>query len=710
MKPILLLAALAALALPVSASAGSGWIQTAYADRINNAYDFFDSANWDEGDVNGLFGSGLGTGKTTQFIKFGQDWTNAFSFAHSNEANLTFVGDGTRNATWFVPGDAVFASPATKGAITFGNETDGRKFFLDLGGAKRRFALGGTGGYAFANAVTNGDLEIESTAPAVSLKYSGAMVAGDLDFFGTKLQFDSSKNGEAGAARARNLVFRGQEFEVKGNGTVHAEDCIDGDFVVDGSRGALKLLSVVTGTAGASFTADALSITNGALLGIRGAGLGGTPGTGVANVFFGTAPATVGGAGGTECPVIPSVIASSTYGNNSILGYAYDSSLATYAATTGVRPLDFSTEFVSSAGNVVSGRENLLVVHGSAVEVDGDVTVNAVVLQGGAGSDTSTLSGTEGSVLRVTSGQVLVGYHLKTTPVISVPVDFGSARGCISYAAGKGTTWSAPIAGSGGVVFAWFYCGTNQQAGITLSGDSTYTGDTFVNGSAFIGAKSDVLPHGARTGDVFVRGVLGFNGSSKGSDKIHPVVNGLYGDGTFKRATYNIDVDIGDNDADGDFDGIVADFNNVYKIGAGTQRFGGPVNCNMTFNVNAGTAVIDDALTVPTATVASGATIGGGGSISGDLDFAEGSFLAVSVANNAAPCLGVAGAVTGSAQVTVSAADRVRDGFSACILRSGSALPANFRCATKGYRLELREGGTELWLLKNPSATLIVVK
>ena len=712
MKPTTLLAALAALAIPVSAFAGTGWIQTAYADRINNAYDFFDSANWDEGDVNGLFGSGLGTGKTTQYIKFGQDWTNAFSFTHSNEANLTFVGDGTRNATWFVPGDMVFAPQTTKGVITFGNENAGRAFILDLGGAKRRFELGGTAGYAFANAVTNGDLDVESTAPAVSLRYSGAKIDGDLGFSGTKLQFDSGKNGESGAVRARNLVFRGQEFEVKGNNTVHAEDGIDGDFIVEGSSGALKLLSVLAGTAGASFTAGALSITNNALLGIRGAGLGGTPGAGVANVFFETAPETVGGAGGTECPVIPGVVASPITGEykNAILGYAYDSSLATYDAATGVRPLDFSTEFVSTADAVVSGRENLLVGHGKTIAVSGDVTVNSVVFQGGETNVASTLSGTDGSVLHVTSGQVLVGYHRNTTPVISVPVSFTNRPGCISFACGKNTTWSGSIGGNRGIVLSWFNCTTNQANGITISGNHAYTGDTFVNATLFVELNAKVFPFGERTGDVYVRGVVGFKGSSKGSDKVHPVVNGLYGDGTFKRASYNVDVDIGDNDADGDFDGTVADFNNVYKIGAGTQRFGGPVNCNTTFNVNAGTALIDDALTVPTATVAAGATIGGGGSISGDLDFAEGSFLAVAVANGAAPCLDVAGAVTGSAQVAVSAEGRIRDDFAACILRSASPLSESYRCATKGYQLELREGDTELWLRKTSTALLIVVK
>ena len=42
-------------------------------------------------------------------------------------------------------------------------------------------------------------------------------------------------------------------------------------------------------------------------------------------------------------------------------------------------------------------------------------------------------------------------------------------------------------------------------------------------------------------------------------------------------------------------------------------------------------------------------------------------------------------------------------------------LPVHFRLLisifeAKGYKLELRENDTELWLIKNPSALLIVVK
>ena len=712
-KAITLLVGICAGMFASRALAGTGWTQTTWADKLANAHNFYDTANWDDGDINGVFGSGLGTGKITQYIKFGQDWSNAFSFVHSNEANLTFVGDGLRNATWFVPGDVVFAPPTTKGVICFGNENVYRKFILDLGAAKRKFTLSGTAGYVFANSITNGNLEISSAAPVVSLRYSDATIDGNLDFYGTKLQFDSSKNDATmglGAVRAKNVVFRGQELEVKGNGTVASADSIDGILTVDGSRGALKLVSIVAGTEGSSFTADGLSVTNGALLGFRGAGLGGTPGAGVANIYFAHEPETVGGTGGTECPVIPSVIVSPTYGSNSILGYAYDTSLATYDATTGVRPLDFSTEYVNSTNGVVSGRENLLIEHGSSVEVSGDVTVNSVALQGGQGSTPSTLSGGEGAVLHVTSGQVLVGYHRNTTPVVSVPIDFGTRMGCISYASGKNTTWASAISGSRGVTLAWFSLATAPAGGFTMSADCSYTGDTYVNGTAYIGLKCKVLPCAERTGNVYVRGVLGFNGSSKGTDIVHPVINGLYGDGTIKRASYNIDLDVGDNNADGDFDGVMQDFNNVYKVGSGSQRFGGTISCNNTFNVNAGVVILDGAVTQGAVNVAAGAAIGGNGGITNNLVFASGAKLAVAVTDGVASCLTVAGAVSGG-PVTVNANVTGRKWRDAqCILKSNAAIAATFVKGTGVGSLELRNNDTELWATPKTSGLCVFIQ
>jgi len=688
----------------------TGWIQTTWADKIANAHDFFNTDNWDGGIITGEFGSGLGSAKTTQIIKFGADWSQAFSFTHSNEANLTFVGDGTRDATWFVAADMLFTPPTTKGMITFGNGDANRKFLINLGGARRKFRLDGTNGYVFMNGISNGDLLVDSSAPTVALRYSDAKVDGDLEFYGTKLQFDSSKDGEAGAVRAKDVVFYGQELEIRGNKTVYAHERIDGDLTVDGSRGALKLLSVIAGTAGTSFTADSLSVENGALLGVRGAGLGDTPGAGVANVFFETAPALIGGTGGAECPVIPFVIASPTYGDNSILGYAYDTSLATYDTATGVRPLNFSTEYVTSQESITTGRENFLVPHGASTVIDGDVSVNSVVLRGGDGTTPSTLSGGEGSILRVTSGQIVVGYQRNAAPTISVPVDFGNRHGSISYAAGKNTHWNSPISGNQGLSLTWFYRTVSGNAGITMSGDSDYTGDTYINGNVFIGVNSRVLPCGERSGNVYVRGALGFNGDSKTSVQYR--INGLYGDGTIKRSTYTINLDIGDNDASGDFSGVLQDFSDVTKIGTGTQRFGGTVTLasNGNFNVNAGKVVLDGTVTQGAVNVAAGAAIGGSGSIATTLAFTDGAKLLVKIANGVASCLSVAGTVSGGT-VTVDA-DVAGGKWTEpqCILRSGNAITETFAKGAGVGALELRENGTELWATPRKAGFYVVIQ
>lgn len=688
----------------------TGWIQTTWADKIANAHDFFNTDNWDGGIITGEFGSGLGSAKTTQIIKFGADWSQAFSFTHSNEANLTFVGDGTRDATWFVAADMLFTPPTTKGTITFGNGDANRKFLINLGGARRKFRLDGTNGYVFMNGISNGDLLVDSSAPTVALRYSDAKVDGDLEFYGTKLQFDSSKDGEAGAVRAKDVVFYGQELEIRGNKTVYAHERIDGDLSVDGSRGALKLLSVIAGTAGAAFTADSLSVENGALLGVRGAGLGDTPGAGVANVFFETAPALIGGTGGAECPVIPFVIASPTYGDNSILGYAYDTSLATYDTATGVRPLNFSTEYVTSQESIATGRENLLVPHGASTVIDGDVSVNSVVLRGGDGTTPSTLSGGEGSILRVTSGQIVVGYQRNAAPTISVPVDFGNRHGSISYAAGKNTYWNSPISGNQGLSLTWFQRTVSGTAGITMSGDSDYTGDTYINGNVFIGVNSCVLPCGERSGNVYVRGALGFNGDSKTSVQYR--INGLYGDGTIKRSTYNINLDIGDNDASGDFSGVLQDFSDVTKIGTGTQRFGGTVALasNGALNVNAGAVVIDGVVTQGVVNVAAGAAIGGDGGITNSVAFANGAKFVVNVADDVASCLDVAGDVTGG-PVTVTA--NVTSGkwrTPQCVLKSDVAITATFVRGTGVGSFELRNNGSELWVSPKIPGMVIVIR
>ena len=162
---------------------GGGWIVTA---NDGKKHDFFSTDNWDQGLITGEFGSGLGKNKTTQTITFGQDWSGNLSFTHSNEAFLTLCGDGSRDATWFVPGDVTFAAGAWKGWVKFGTQNAGSKFYVDLGGKSPTFTMKGTSGYYFYNTISNGAFRIggESTS-FVSFYNDDATVDGDIYFYGT---------------------------------------------------------------------------------------------------------------------------------------------------------------------------------------------------------------------------------------------------------------------------------------------------------------------------------------------------------------------------------------------------------------------------------------------------------------------------------------------------------------------------------------------
>ena len=438
---------------------------------------------------------------------------------------------------------------------------------------------------------------------------------------------------------------------------------------------------------------------------VRGAKLGGD-----AKVLFDTAPETVGG-------LVPQLIGAKTDSDTAGQNGQYDQSFVAYDSENGLVPLDLETGY----SNEVSAVEavNLYVAYGTTNVLSGPATVNTLYLGAKNGGDQCAAivpgEGVQDATLAVESGMVIIGYNSSAGnykyPTIGVPLDFGTRPGFVVVPGGKRSQINGAIKGTNGVTFTTPMATSAAIATSGLvfggnAGESTYTGDTYIQTYVNAG-KTGVLPHGDRTGNVHVNGTLHADDFT---------INGLYGKGTVNRVSSGTKHSyVGDNDADGDFDGTISITDNastLTKIGTGTQRFGGTVTLasNGSVNVAGGTMILDGTVSQGAVNVAADAAIGGGGSIATTLTFADGGLLAVSIANNAAPCLGVAGAVTGSAQVTVSAADRVRDGFSACILRSGSALPATFRCATKGYRLELREGGTELWLIKNPSATLIVVK
>ena len=697
LKTSLLLAA-----LPLAAHAG--WLPTGWGD-----FYYTNTVNWTDGVIDNAYDAAF-SGKATQNLLFDAPFTftNGLSFTHPGEITTVFRGQGG-NVSVRLLGDIEVNKSAngSKGSLTFGSNTDGQHLDIDLGGAKRTIHNANLDVY-LRNTLFNGDLRIENGNWAY-FAGTGGIPAGTLELApASTMVLDSSTVGDLGATRAASVRLTRSTLLARGNRTADATETIAGPIVVDGSTGGASFISIQGGNGHTELlTATALEREPWVPLCISGATLGATNGAGtVARFLLDTPPALVGGggaAGSTNISIVPGMVGSKNYRSD---GHAdYSLSFLTYDPETGFRPLELDTEFVQETDFPVgqTTAANVRVANGSATEVTEETTINSLLLQGSYGNTAETVVSGAGP-LHITSGQIIIGYHGQKTPGITVPVDFGSARGFIEYPQGKGSVMSGSISGSGGVVFYQASMSTTG-AGLVLTGTHAWTGDTYVQSQLEV--DDNALPGGARTGDIYLNSILFVNAGT---------YNGLNGSGSLRRRHSGAaHIYFGDNDADGDFTGDVTQNKGkftIHKIGAGTQRFA----CSSMTGLNglqadAGTLILDGTLSESSVTVANGAAFGGGGTVAaGGVTFAEGSAFAVSITNNAAPCLTVSGAVTGSPAVEVSAEGRVRDDFSACILRAGSVLPSTFTCATKGYRLELREEGTELWLIKNPVAMLIVVK
>jgi autotransporter-associated beta strand protein len=128
-------------------------------------------------------------------------------------------------------------------------------------------------------------------------------------------------------------------------------------------------------------------------------------------------------------------------------------------------------------------------------------------------------------------------------------------------------------------------------------------GDLYINGLASIDTPS-FLPSGTRKGNVYVNGKFLPNGGT---------INGLFGNGIVDKAyTGPATLSIGDNDADGDFGGAIKNSKgnfNFTKIGAGTQRLGGPVTIGGDFRVNGGTLQLEGTISAKSVAVANGAQL-----------------------------------------------------------------------------------------------------
>ncbi len=708
MKPLLLLAA---LALPAVSFAGTGWTNT-----VAGAQQFLEPANWDEGDVNGVFpAEWTSSSSATHSIRLTNDWTGTIRFLGSIVKEVTFAGYNAANtrgeARTITLTDDLVIQPAvsqyTDSRITFDANVG-----FDLGGKTRTLFGNGILGtkLRFNGPFSNGNLVLDGDGSAMAL-LGAAAVDGDV-VLRPNTTLSADYPGSA------TFVKRANDVELhRAILSVNARNASDtarfGALAVTGiDAPSVSILQVTHNNKVAAFSADALSVANGGTLAVMATDLGAAESAAKGcNVYFASAPAIAGSgsSGSVSAPVVVGVVAitNSTISKATLAGadnsgyvYANQPVLATYDEMVGIRALS-----ATETSEAVSGDEavNLVVPSATTLSLEADATINSLQLRAGA-YNTASQKITGDKTLTVQSGMVLATPP-KDGAKIDVALDFKNATGRFIAGGPKNyaVVLSRSVAGSGGLVFSktlqtsWdtaIVPSTNAK-GFDVSGSSgsTYTGDTWVQCIVEAGS-SDFLPHGsARPGNTIANGSLNFNAIA---------VNGLFGTGLVRGTT----LAVGEDGSDGDFSGTMS-VTTVNKVGTGTQRLAG--TATGTLNANAGTLLVDGALT-GSANVADGGAIGGDGSISGGLTFSKGALLAVSIADGSAPCLHVAGAVTGPGAVSVSAEGRVSDNFKACVLRSGTDLPSALRCATKGYRLELRENDTELWLLKNPRATVIVVK
>jgi len=367
---------------------------------------------------------------------------------------------------------------------------------------------------------------------------------------------------------------------------------------------------------------------------------------GAANITCSYGVNTVGtGAEGTAyVPVVP-------WARGAIASDAKDAvftQLVTYG-DNGFRFLDPETEYETVSSATESPYEptegaNLRVTAAGAVEIAGGCTVNSFSMLS-QNAATVTVSG---GTMAISSG--VLDLSVWQTVTLEGNFDFGETTAYITQCANKSATLKGDIAGRDIVFADNVLAYSSGNAPLFVKSTGTFTGDLYINGLASIDTPS-FLPSGARKGNVYANGKFLLNGGT---------MNGLFGNGVLDKSyTGTATVLVGDNDAAGDFGGAIKNSKgnfNFTKIGAGTQRLGGPVTIGGDFEVNGGTLLLEGTISAKSVSVANGAQ------------------LVVNVPDDAEEAVKV---VTTTAAMDIS----------------------HFTKGENVHALELREDGTELWAM-----------
>jgi autotransporter-associated beta strand protein len=366
-------------------------------------------------------------------------------------------------------GNIVFNGPITVGnsATAFRNEggTITLNTALDIGGAT---VLGVNSDFYPAIGPATLTLGGNTSTFGTLLNTSALTVAG-----GATLNIDNSSSSTGNLA---NRINDSAPVNLQSGVIVLRTAAAGSSELLGATRAAgYSILQVQPGTAGAGMlTLNSLERADRGVLLVRGQNLGNNGVASHANLFVnGAAPAMVGGggaAGSTTQAIVPWMVGN--YSTSSSTGIA--TTFVTYDASTGLRPLNTTTEFASALGG--SASDNVLLSAVSTVN-DANVTVNALALS--ANNMSLTGSGT----LNIGSGAML--FSGTGVATIANNLNFGGAEGI--FTTNSTVNISGNLSGSNGLTKA-------GQNSLVLSGNNTgLTGPlTLLGYSSSNGSRIDI--------------------------------------------------------------------------------------------------------------------------------------------------------------------------------------------------------------------------
>ncbi len=387
-------------------------------------------------------------------------------------------------------GDNVFGATGAGNGLSFnggslfnnitGGLTSARPIFLDTGGALFYLntaatlsgVISGPGSlndYGFAavamtltgpNTYTGATITSSSTVSALTLSGSGSInTSSSYDLAGTLTLTNSTTTGIDRLNNTGAITSHGVLITTTGNATTASAETAGALILANGNT----TINVTPGTAGSSLNFASLTRQGGSTLFVRGTTLGNTPGAGVATITAGAAPTLLGGAGAagsTTISIVPWILGNLTANISLSAANTAGSSLVTYDATNGFRPLA-TAEYATALG--VSNSDNVRLT--AATAATAGVTANALLF---APAAIATLSG---GPINLTSGTFAYSPTVDSTGTVSAGLNFGSAEGVVLYTSALGI--SGTLTGSGGLTVS-----SPSGAALTLSGANTYTGTT----------------------------------------------------------------------------------------------------------------------------------------------------------------------------------------------------------------------------------------